>query len=115
MINMRSRLWRVAFVIVTSALSAATIDHVATTPTARAETPEKATKAPPAPVDLSKKEIVSDCVVEAYADLAKEIPALRAAHADDAKGFDDAYAARKAELVGTAALSAKKCAPVRVE
>ncbi len=76
---------------------------------ASTETSKKAPRVLP-----PKKETISECTLAAYRALEGELPSLRALHAGDDKGLARAYALRKKELVGVAALAKRGCAPARI-
>lgn len=110
----RKLLPRTALIVSVMFIALAIVDGVGTAP-ARAESTKADVKPPPDPIDPSKKEVISECTRAAYAGLAKEAAALRAAHAGNEAGFASAYALRKEQLVGAAAMRAKGCAPARLE
>jgi hypothetical protein len=103
-----------ALIVIPVTVALATLDHVENVAHAEAD-PAAPTKAPPAALDPSHRDVASDCTLAAYAALDKELPALRAIHLGDDAAFAKAYAVRKEQLVGAAALRAKGCSPTREE
>ncbi len=73
------------------------------------------TKPPPPDADPRRHTVIDACTRSAYAELATAAVGLRALHGADLVGFERAYAARKAALVGEAELRKRGCARAREE
>ncbi len=82
---------------------------LAAVPIARITQDAKPKKADPEPASGNDFARVPECALAAYAALATEAKSLADLHGPDVAAFRAAYAKRKHELVGVAALAAKGC------